>query len=646
MKHFFAILFFLVTQSCYADIRLPALVSDDMILQREMPLHIWGWADIAEKVSIRFRNKTYKTIADAKGNWKIDLPAQKAGGPYDMTLQGQNRIELKNILIGDVWFCSGQSNMQHQMHIHPDEFAKEIETANNSEIRQFLVPMKAVLTGLAEDVDQASWKTVTPQNIKEFSVVAYFFAKNLYQQYHVPIGIINASVGGTPIEAWMSEGALQNFPDAKKLLDRNKDTAFVENNNRTARAYIQAQPVPVDPGMQDEIKWYIPNFDDSNWNKLMVPGFWEDQGLKDLDGTVWYRRNVTLSQEQAAGIVKVYLGRIVDADEVYVNGQSIGRTTYQYPQRRYQAAPGIFHEGTNNITVRITNYGGKGGFVPGKPCMIIAGNDSISIAGYWKYKVANTFSPGDKNAPREISKHLQPAALYNGMLGPLLPYTAKGFVWYQGESNTGSGAAYTALQNTFIEDLRTKTGQPSLPVLFVQLPNFMDRSFLPQDTDWARIRDAQSKSLSLSHTGMAVAIDLGEWNDIHPDHKDEVGRRLSLAARHIAYGEDIVYSGPTLVESTFTDARVELTFGNIGSGLMFRDDDVISNFAVAGANKIFHWASATISGNKVIITNAPGEQIMYVRYAWADNPGGMKLYNREGLPAAPFRTQKLNQSLE
>jgi sialate O-acetylesterase len=332
---------------------------------------------------------------------------------------------------------------------------------------------------------------------------------------------------------------------------------------------------------------------------------------------------------------KVFLGRIVDADVLHINGKQVGNTAYQYPQRRYTVPSNLLRPGKNLFAVRVTNNSGKGGFVPDKPYCLISENDTIDLKGYWQYKVGEVFVP-QSMPTSSFSAQNQPTALYNAMVAPLINYTIRGMIWYQGEANTIRASEYTKLQPAMIADWRSKWKEGDIPFLYVQLPGFMDYNYLPAESQWAELREAQLKSLSVPNTAMAVAIDLGEWNDIHPDRKKEVGDRLALAAEKIAYGENIVYSGPVFQSSTNEGNKIILSFTNVGSGLITNDGEELSEFAIAGADKKFVWAKAKIEGDKVIVWSDEIADPKYVRYAWADDPVNANLYNKEGLPASPF----------
>ena len=626
------------------QIKLPRLVRDSMILQRDTKINIWGWAAKNEKINIKFNSKSYKATTGSDGKWLIQLPPMRAGGPYTMDISGSNksdsyRISLKEILVGDVWICSGQSNMVHQMNIHDVTYAKDIAEANNSQIRHFWIPTLTNLQGPQHDLPTGFWRSAIGDDVRPFSAVAYFFAKRLYEKYHVPIGLINASVGGTPIEAWTSEEGLKDFSAIQATIQKNKDTAYINGMNRAALNNT-TRPQQNDIGMLGEKKWFDISYVPKNWRTINVPGYWEDQGIKDLNGIVWYRKEIDIPAAMVGKAAKVWLGRIVDTDELYINGKRVGNTTYMYPQRRYNVSADVLKAGKNIFVVRVTNTNGKGGFVPDKPYCIFSGNDTVDLKGTWQYKVGDVFKPQTGGVGGGINAQSQPTALYNAMVAPLINYSVKGFLWYQGEANTSRAEEYAKLQPAQIIDWRNKWKQGELPFLYVQLPGFMDYNYLPSESNWAKLRESQSSSLSVPNTAMVVAIDLGEWNDIHPDNKKDVGDRLALAALKLTYNENIVHSGPIYQSSATEGNKIIISFTNTGSGLITNDGEELGEFAIAGADKKFVWAKAKIESNTIIVSNDMISNPMYVRYAWADNPVNPNLYNKEGLPASPFRTDK------
>lgn len=624
--------------SAQAQVRLPYLVSDNMVLQRDSKVNIWGWAAPAEKVTVNFNNKNYRAQTGADGKWLIALPEMKAGGPYTMAINASNHITLHNILIGDVWFCSGQSNMVIDMERVKERYPDEIASANYPQIRNFFVPTLSDVSKLHDDLPPGKWMEANPKNVLDFGAATYFFAKQIYNKYHVPIGIINASVGGTPIQAWISADGIKQVPQYAARLAQLQDTAYL--NNLIRSAHTTPKPFKqLDKGLTGDKTWFDISYTPQGWHKFWLPGYWADQGIRGLNGVVWFRKEIDVPAGMTGKPAKLFMGRIVDADQVYVNGILSGGTTYQYPPRRYELPANRLKPGKNIIVVRVVNTAGKGGFVPDKPYYLTANGQSIDLRGDWQYKVGQAYTPDDIPRGGGFSAQNEPTGLYNTMVAPAINYTVKGFVWYQGESNTSKPAEYNQLLPTLIADWRAKWHEGTLPFLYVQLPNFMEVQYLPSESQWAELRQAQLNTLSLPNTAMAVAIDAGEWNDIHPLNKKTVGERLAIAAENLAYGDkSVVPSGPVYQSAKVEGNHIVISFSNTGSGLIAKDDGELSQFAIAGANKKFVWATAVISGDKVIVSSPDVPQPMYVRYAWADNPEGANLYNKEGLPASPFET--------
>lgn len=623
-----------------ADVRLPQLISDGMILQRNEKVNIWGWASPGEHIRINFNKHTYKLNADSRGDWKLVLAPMKAGGPYTMDILAGNHIVIKNILYGDVWFCSGQSNMELNMERVKEKYPDEIAAANYPGIRQFYVSAVSDIREAHNDLPRGEWKACTPENVLQFGAVAYFFANDLYLKYHVPIGIIHSSVGGTPIQAWISDDGLKDISNYSRRLTQLKDTAYLSRLMHPAKVNVPPGLTGADKGLSGPVKWYDTAYRPKGWHKFWLPGYWADQGVKGLNGIVWFRKEIDLPAGMAGKPARLFMGRIVDADETYVNGVKIGNITYQYPPRRYTVPAGVLRAGKNLVVVRLTNYSGKGGFVPDKRYELTDGTTSIDLRGDWQYQAGEVFDMrGNYNIAQPFSAQNEPTGLYNTMVAPAINYAVKGFVWYQGEANTFRPAEYKQLLPALITDWRNKWQEGDLPFIYAQLPNFMEVQYTPSESQWAELREAQLLSLSVPNTAMAVTIDLGEWNDIHPLDKKDVGDRLALGAAKIAYGDQqLVSSGPLFRLAKIEGGKIVISFSNTGSGLMAKDGGELQQFAIAGADKKFVWANAVIDGDKVIVSSHEIPNPKYVRYAWADNPEGANLCNKEGLPASPFRT--------
>jgi sialate O-acetylesterase len=622
-----------------AQISLPKLISDNIVLQRDQPIKIWGWASPNEKLTVLFNKKTFKTTTSENGKWELLLPAQSAGTAYKMVLKGKNEITINNIAFGDVWLCSGQSNMTVTMERVKERFPEDIESANYPDIRYFFVPTLTNLNTPKDDFPQGEWKTANPNDITSFGALAYFFARDIYTKYQVPIGIINSSVGGTPIEAWISENGYKNLPDIQKTIAQNKDSSYVNSLNRRPSTTILNSPKINDLGSIEH--WENPNYIPKGWRNFNIPGYWEDQGLKDLNGVVWFRREFEVPKSWLGKSIKLFMGRIVDADEMYVNGKKIGNITYQYPPRRYEIPADLLKEGKNIFVIKVTNTSGKGGFVPDKNYSMTVNGEVIDLKGTWQYKVGEAYQP-QKNSGfgGGMVQQNQPTALYNAMIAPILPLKIKGILWYQGESNTGNPEKYDVLMPTLITDWRNLWKDEKLPFFAVQLANFQDINYTPSESNWARLREAQNQALKLPNTAVTVTIDLGEWNDIHPLNKKDIGKRLAFAAENIAYNDKkVIYSGPTFKSQTIENGKIILTFDNVGEGITLKDGEELRWFSIADYDKKFVWAKTRIVGkNQIEVWNEDLKSPKYVRYAWQDNPEGVNFYNSANLPASPFRT--------
>jgi sialate O-acetylesterase len=625
---------FIYHLSLNANIRLPKLISDGMVLQRDAKVNIWGWADPSENISITIDGKTYKCIADATGSWKTTLKAHKAGGPFIMELKGNNTLKINNILFGDVWLCSGQSNMELPMYRVKPLYEQEIKQANNKYIRCFTVPQKYNLKQRENDYNSGSWQEVNPTTILNFSAVPYFFGNELFQKLKVPIGLINASLGGSPIQAWMSEEALKEFPHYLKEGIKYRDDQLIRETETSEIKKVNewySEANKKDAGQS--AGWKLPSTNDADWLTMNIPGYWDETPIGKVNGVVWFRREFFIPKENAGKSAFLNMGRIVDADSVFINGKFVGNVTYQYPPRWYNVPENVLNEGKNVIAVRVVNNSGKGGFVPDKPYELKVANSIIDLKGAWKMKLGCTMPP----TPGTTFFRWKPMGLYNSMIAPLVNYNKKGIIWYQGESNTGNPEEYARLLPALIYSWRKEFTQKQLPFIYAQLPNFMEAKVEPTESNWAEFRDAQTKTLFVPKTAMTVNIDLGDWNDIHPMNKKDVSIRLALAAQKIAYNDcKLVSSGPLYKSMKIIGNKIELSFSNIGSGLIVKDGEVLNCFAIAGSDKKFVWAKAKIVGNKMIVWSDNITNPTIVRYAWADNPKGANLFNKEGLPASPF----------
>lgn len=638
----FAFLLFyylLVPPTAFCDVKLPRLISDGMVLQRGSATRIWGWAEPGEAVTIAFNHRSYRTAAGPDGKWNVQLANLAPGGPYPMEITGRNRITLTGVFIGDVWICSGQSNMELPMERVKARYEQDILRSENPRIRQFIVPDRYDFKQPQQDLPEGNWEPANPETVLRFTAVGYYFARELYAKYGVPIGLINASLGGSPVEAWMSEEALRAFPDHLATAVKFRNDALIQEIEQGDKTRIDAWYALLktrDRGIQPGGKpWFDPTYDASDWPVITLPAFWDERGAGPVNGVVWFRKEIEIPEAMIGQPAKLRLGRIVDRDSTYVNGRLVGTVSYQYPPRRYEIPPDVLRPGKNVIVVRVINEQGRGGFIKDKPYYLSAGGVTIDLTGMWQYQVGTVMEPLE--SPTFI--RWKPLGLYNAMIAPLVNYTIKGVIWYQGESNTRNPAEYQQTFPALINDWRQKWGQGDFPFLYVQLANFMEAQAEPSESQWAELREAQLKTLRVPNTAMAVTMDIGEWNDIHPLNKKEVGKRLALAAQKIAWGDtEVVHSGPIFQSMKIENNRIILSFTHTGSGLVVKGGRELKQFAICGADRKFVWANARIEGENVVVWSEQIAHPVAVRYAWADNPEGANLYNREGLPAAPFRT--------
>lgn len=612
-----------------ADVRLPRLVGDNLVLQRDKPVTLWGWADEGEQVQVKLGEHEQTTMAK-DGRWQLVFKPLKAGTHLDIQVQGKNRIDVKNVVAGDVWIAAGQSNMELPINRVLTRYPDLVRTTNLPDVREFSVPIAYAFKGPLEDYTKGQWKTATPDNLGSFSAVGFFFARDLHEKYKVPVGIISLPVGGSPVEAWVSESVLQNYPVYLAANQKFKDDAVLQKTIADDKAKTDtwyARAKAEDKGLQ--AGWTMATT--GNWSTLTVPGSLREQKIDFTNGIVWLHKTVSLSAQQAAQEGRLWLGAIVDGDEVYINGQLVGQTGYQYPPRIYPVKAGILKTGENLIAIRLTSYSSNPAFVKDKTYALQLGDEKISLQGEWQYQVGMRA----EGFPQTTTIHYQPASLFNAKLAPALRTGIKGVIWFQGESNTSRAEEYLRLFPDLINDWRKQFKQGDFPFLYVQLANFMSPKAEPGESDWAQLREAQRQTLRIKNTGMAVAIDAGEWNDIHPLNKQAVGERLALLAGKLAYGDKkAVASAPKAKSLKRTKDGLWVKFD--GGDLMVKGGGDIKQIAIAGADHKYVWASAAIKGKALLVWSEQVPEPVSVRYAWADNPEGANLYNSAGLPLSPF----------
>ena len=617
---------------------LNPLFQNNAVLQCGVRVPVWGTARDGEKITVTFGGQNISTVA-TNGAWKIWLKPMKPNAtPQVLTVSGDTTSVITNILVGEVWVASGQSNMERQLGLRGGQkpitdWEHEVAAANYPGIRQFYVPQTKSFTPQA--TVKGDWSVCSPETVINFTAVGYFFARDLFAARHVPIGIIHSSWGGTPAEAWTSEAALQKLPDfAEPLAQLKKFAADPELARRETLARQEAWYQQVDPGSKPGAAWSAAELAADDWKTMTLPTYWESAGYPDFDGIFWFHRAFDLPENWDGGDVVLHLGAVDDIDTTWVNGAQVGSTIGWSLPRVYRVPGNLLKRGTNVIAVRVLDTGGNGGLWGGDDTMRLifsadGKRNSISLAGSWLCKQSVSLKEVGW-PPSDFSQSPgAPTVLYNAMIAPLLPYAISGVIWYQGEANVGRERQYQSLFPAMIADWRRAWGDGDFPFLFVQIAPYRDMT--------PEIREAQLLTLEhTKNTALAVTIDCGDANDIHPAHKQPVGSRLALAARALAYGEKIEYSGPVFDSMKIDGTNAVLYFTHLGGGLAATDGE-LKGFKIAGADKIFHPAQAKIVGETVVVNSPEVLQPAAVRYGWANVPEG-NLFNRAGLPASPFRT--------
>ncbi len=662
-----------VAPAALAEVVLPSVFGDHMVLQRDVPVRIWGKASPGEEVSVQLvpegdgvkDGSLAAATADKDGNWQATIKGMPAGKSWKLRIssaQSEKRYEFGDVVFGEVWVASGQSNMEWVV-ANSDNASEEIANSANNDIRMWTA-QRTVKAQPAFDVP-GGWAVASPQTTGDFSAVAYFFARQLQKELGVPVGVLHSSWGGTPVESWTSRGALEQIDWARPILERI-DTAAKDYDERLAqfnaavKRWEDTRNGPANTGF--EAGYAKSDFDDSTWKTMKLPRNWESVGL-DKDGVVWFRKTIDLPDGWAGQKLKLELGPIDDGDTTYLNNTQIGQTEpylngVWQRDRTYDVPAELVTQGKLTIAVRVVDLSGNGG-IYGKPEQLKltradGQGEAISLAGDWRYVFAHEIN-SDNRPVRPPARPFGPdhphaaAGLFNGMIAPITPYTVKGTIWYQGEANAWRAQQYRKLFPGLIEDWRKQFSNPDMPFLFVQLANYRATSDKVEDTDWPHLRDAQLHTLrTVKNTGMAVTIDIGAANDIHPRNKQDVGLRLARWALHDTYGKtDVVKSGPILKGADGDPANKQhalLTFETFGSGLKVRGEGPLRGFSVSDGRGNFVHANAQIvesDQGKATVVRVWSDDIKQpytVRYAWEDNPDEANLVNEEGLPASPFRT--------
>jgi len=616
---------------------------------------VWGTAEKGETVTVRFADQEANTQADAEGRWEVRLQLMSASSePRTLTVESQNvAVAFSNVLVGEVWVCSGQSNMEMGL-TNCQNAEAEIATAQFPDVRLFTVPKRTMMQP-ETDIPDGTWKVCTPETAPPFSGVAYFFGRELHRRLGVPIGLIDTSLGGTTAEAWTSRDGLLGDPKVREIVEEmDRNIPLWEQQ----RAEWQAKICALEERTKDIENLGFPQgwadfpCPSGEWREMEIPGLWQNRG-HNVSGIFWFRKEVELPASWVGKNLVLSLGAADKSDISYFNNEKVGTVSMKeepgaWSLPRVYPVPGrLAKAGRNVIAVRVHSDRYNGGLngpasVMQLSCPALPDAKPLPLAGTWHYAIETNYGlvelPPEPLSPGNIN---MPCGLYNGMIAPLTPFAVRGAIWYQGESNAGRACQYRALFPALIRDWRKAWGQPDFAFYFVQLANHMAVKSIPDESQWAELREAQTLTLALPHTGMAVAIDIGEAEDIHPRNKQDVGLRLTLNALHQTYGQDsVIPCGPLFQEFQREGRSIRLAFHYVGEGLCAKGEP-LQGFAIAGADRKFVWADARIEGETVVVSSPEVPDPVTVRYAWADNPV-CNLYNAAGLPASPFRADDWN----
>ncbi|HQP96992.1 MAG TPA: sialate O-acetylesterase [bacterium] len=637
------------------ELKLSGVFGNHAVLQRDMPVPVWGWANPGVEVQVSLGGRTLSCAADKEGKWRVDFSAMPAGGPYELVVTGKETIRLTDILVGDVWICAGQSNMEMHLRPGPDAVCnaeQEVAEADFPNIRLFTVPRRTSFDPLS-DIHGDGWEVCQPESVIDFSAVGYFFGRDLHRHLDVPIGLINCTWGASPAEAWTSADALRPLPTFTRLIEELPEKvavsrAMLPDYQRDIAAW-NALLESRDAGQVDgRPAWAACDLDTRDWGTMNVPDYWESAGFPDFDGVMWYRKEVDIPSLWQGQPLRLGLCTINDMDRAYVNGIEVGR----FEEAAGWTAPRIYpvpaeqvKPGTNVIAVRVFDIGNKGG-ICGSPddlwIRLVSGDteNSISLAGPWRFKPGidlKDLPPKPTPPPLLEGNQRVPSVLFNAMVAPLIPFSIRGAIWYQGESNVGKAVAYRTLFPAMIEDWRSRWGQGLFPFLFVQLAAVGPVNTEPTDDPMPALREAQCAALALPNTAMTVTLDISDPPIGHPRNKQDVGKRLALAARRVAYGEDIVAWGPIYRDMRIENNAIRIRFDSIGGGLKTTDGESPKGFAIAGSDRTFVWADTRIENDTVVVSGSTITRPVAVRYAWSNNPPA-NFCNAEGFPVSPFRT--------
>lgn len=621
--------------TAHAEVRLASVFGDHMVLQRDRPLRVWGQATPGQTLSVELAGRKASTRVGTDGRWRVQLAPLPAGGPHRLLVKGDRTVELKDVLIGDVWLLGGQSNMEWPL-AQTDTGPQEVTAPQNPQLRHLRVPHRASVKPEAE-IAPAPWVVAEPGRVGDFSAVGYHFARQMQAVQGVPIGLVNTAWGGSMLETWVRRDAALQDPDlAGAVRSLPADNAGFGS---ATRQRVESRVAAWQPGLPlqraDASGWSAAGDIDADWPSLPAPDAWERHGLSELDGVVWLRKRVELSAAQAAGAAELHLAKVDDCDETWVNGQRVGGQCGWEQSRRYAVPAGLLRAGANWIAVRVSDTGGGGGIHGDAAALRLdTAAGRVPLAGAWRARVEQVHAAAGPAA------NDAPTLGHNGLIAPLHGLAFRGVLWYQGEENAGRAAAYAGGFKRLIQDWRGQFGDPGLPFFFVQLASWFPLADnRPGSGAWAELRESQAAALTLAHTGMATAIDVGDPDDIHPRDKRTLGHRLAALALHELGLRAAPAGGPRLVAHQARGSEFELRFGATAGGLRTaRSGEPLRGFLVAGADRRWVSAEARLDGDRIVLRSATVPAPVAARYAWVNNPSEANVVGGDGLPLPPLRT--------
>jgi len=621
-------IFISLSISIFSQLRLANIFGDGMVLQRNDSINIWGWSKPEDEVSVFLQGDEYNTISNKDGKWLVQTRHYSAGGPFNLKVKNSSEeLFCKDVYTGDVWLCSGQSNMHMKMKSVKENYPEEFNLKENKNIRFVEVPSQINFNETESDIKNTNWTVLNSKSIYKFSAAAYFFAKNLQPKLNVPIGLIVSAVGGSPVESWMSEKSALNYKTVAKRLSEAKQEGFLQNLEKKYKENRNNWFLEAEGKLINNDIFYQPKSFNHTYKYKWFP-------FHKHTGVYWFKKEFYLDEISLTD-TRLYLGKIGDSDSTFLNGKYIGNTSNRYVDREYWFPPKLLKKGNNTIEIKVYNFRWRAGFMFGDIMEFKSKQTNFRLMDEWYF--ADLCEMPSLKAGE--NKFWRPVGLFNGMIAPLKNLKLKGVIWYQGEANAKKGLAFVYRDrfSNMIMDWRSLFEKKDLPFLFVQLPNYLKSNPNPSKSSWAMLRESQLMVSKEDNNGMITSIDIGEANDIHPKNKKEIGNRLAIEAMRLAYNDGSNLKFDTYVDQIlFQDNQVKVFFSD--QKINYKGKGNHYNIAIAGKDKKFYWADIVLKKGILIARSERVDNPIAVRYAWSNNPGFPLLFNNFDIPVYPFRS--------